>query len=84
MTKFRFFSLGALDLIRTKRHFSGMTAKAQVLESVKNLKEDATFAEINERVRVLAAIQEGLDSLDRGEGVPIEEVEKIMASWITK
>ena len=84
MTKFRFFSLGALDLIRTNRHFSGMTAKAQVLESVKNLKEDATFAEINERVRVLAAIQEGLDSLDRGEGVPIEEVEKIMASWITK
>ncbi len=60
------------------------SVKAQVLKSVGNVKDDATYEEISERVRVLAAIQEGLDSLDRGEGVPIEEVEKMMASWITK
>lgn len=60
------------------------SVKARVLKSVGNAEDDSTFEQINERVHVLAAIQEGLDSLDRGEGVPIEEVEKMMTSWITK
>jgi predicted transcriptional regulator len=58
--------------------------KPEVVESLKNLNDDATLEEIGERIRVLATIREGLDSLDRGEGVPIEEVEKMIASWITK
>jgi hypothetical protein len=33
---------------------------------------------------VVAAIQKGLDSLDRGEGKSIDEVEKLVASWTTK
>ena len=55
-----------------------------VLETVEQLPDDATFDEITARLEVIAAIQKGLDSLDRGEGKSIDEVEKLMASWITK
>ncbi len=60
------------------------SVKGQVLKSIEKVWADATYEEIKERIQVLAALQEGLDSLNRGEGVPIEEVEKMMASWITK
>lgn len=61
-----------------------MTAKRMVLETVEQLPEDASFDEITRRLEVVAAIQKGLDSLDRGEGKSIDEVEKLVASWTTK
>ena len=61
-----------------------MTAKQMVLETVGQLPEDASFDEITRRLEVVAAIQKGLDSLDRGEGRPIDEVEKLVASWTAK
>ena len=61
-----------------------MTAKRMVLETVEQLPDDATFEEITRRLEVVAAIQKGLDSLDRGKGKSIDEVEKLVASWTTK
>ena len=61
-----------------------MTAKRMVLETVEQLPEDASFDEITRRLEVVAAIQKGLDSLDRDEGRSIDEVEKFVASWTTK
>ena len=61
-----------------------VTAKRIVLETVERLPEDASFEEITRRLEVVAAIQKGLDSLDRGEGKSIDEVEKLSASWTTK
>lgn len=61
-----------------------MTAKRMVLETVEQIPDDASFEEISKRIEVVAAIQKGLDSLDRGEGKSIDEVEKLVASWTTK
>jgi len=55
-----------------------------VLETVAQLPDDASFEEISRRLEVLAALQKGLDSLDRGEGRSIDEVEKLVTSWTTK
>jgi hypothetical protein len=71
-------------LQETPTLYKTKSAKLQVLKSVGKIQNDATYEDITGRIRVLAAIQEGLDSLDQGEGVPIEEVEKMVASWITK
>ena len=57
-----------------------MTAKRMVLNTVEQLPGDVSFEEIAKRLEVVAAIQKGLDSLDRGKGKSIEEVEKLMAS----
>jgi predicted transcriptional regulator len=61
-----------------------MTAKRMVLDTVEQLPDDVSFEEIAKHLEVVAAIQKGLDSLDRGKGKSIEEVEKLMASWTTK
>jgi hypothetical protein len=61
-----------------------MTAKKLVLDTVERLPDDVSLDEITKRLEVIAALQKGLDSLDRGEGKSIDDVEKLMASWITK
>jgi predicted transcriptional regulator len=60
-----------------------MTQKEIVLDSLRELPDDASFAEIAERVEFLAAVQRGLDQLDRGEAIPHEEIKKQLASWLT-
>ena len=61
-----------------------MTAKELVLDTVERLPDNVSLEEIAKRLEVIAALQRGLDSLDRGEGKSIEEVEKLLPSWITK
>ena len=61
-----------------------MTAKKMVLNAVEQLPDDVSFEDIARRLEVVAAIQKGLESLDRGEGRRIEDVEKLLASWATK
>ena len=61
-----------------------MTAKELVLNTVERLPDNVSLEEITKRLDVIAGIQKGLDSLNRGEGKSIDEVEKLMSSWITK
>jgi predicted transcriptional regulator len=60
-----------------------MTQKEIVLEAVRTWPDDSSIDEIADRIDLLAAIQKGFDQLDRGEGIPHEEVKKQLASWLT-
>jgi predicted transcriptional regulator len=60
-----------------------MTEKEMVLETIRALPDNCSLAEIVERIEFMAAVQKGLDQLDRGEGIPHEEVKKQLASWLT-
>jgi predicted transcriptional regulator len=60
-----------------------MSQKEIALKAVSSLPNDCTFEQIIERLRFLTGIQEGFNQLDRGEGIPHEEVEKMMASWLS-
>ena len=51
-----------------------MTEKEIVLETIRALPDDCSLEEIAERVEFMAAVQKGLDQLDRGEGIPHDEV----------
>src|SRR5688500_15893505 len=59
-----------------------MTEKEIVLETIRALPDDCSLDEIAERIEFMAAVQKGLDQLDRGEGIPHEEVKKQLASWL--
>lgn len=61
-----------------------MSNKEVVIELVNRLPSDVSLREIAEEIEFIAAIQEGFDQIDREKGIPIEEVEKMMASWTTK
>jgi predicted transcriptional regulator len=60
-----------------------MTQKRLVLDAISELPDEVSLDEIAERVEFLAAIQKGLDQLDRGEGIPHEEVKRQLATWLT-
>jgi predicted transcriptional regulator len=60
-----------------------MTQKELVLDAIGELPDGASLDDIAERVEFLAAIQKGLDQLDRGEGIPHDEVKRQLAAWLT-
>ena len=60
-----------------------MTEKEIVLETIRALPDDCSLEEIVERIEFMAAVQKGLDQLDRGESIPHDEVKRQLASWLT-
>ncbi len=61
-----------------------MKTKEILLDIAHRLPEDATLADAAYELELRAAIIEGIESLDRGEGVPLEEVEKMVPQWASK
>lgn len=64
-------------------HNRPMTEKEIALETIRSLPDDCSLEEIAERIEFMAAVQKGLDQLDRGEGIPHDEVKRQLASWLT-
>jgi predicted transcriptional regulator len=58
--------------------------KAMVIDLVNRLPEDATLRDIAREIEFVAGVREGFEQLDRGEGVPVEEVEQRLKSWTTR
>jgi predicted transcriptional regulator len=69
--------------MRRKIHICSMTQKELVLDAISELPNEASLQDIAERVEFLAAIQKGLDQLDRGEGISHEEIKRQLAKWLT-
>ena len=74
---------GTLGQSGAESHNRPMTEKEIVLETIRALPDDCSLEEIAERIEFMAAVQKGLDQLDRGEGIPHDEVKKQLASWLT-
>ena len=61
-----------------------MSAKEILLEVAQKLPANATLVDAIHELEFLLAVEEGLAELDRGEGVPIEEVKAKIAAWAGK
>ena len=48
------------------------------------LPDDVSLQDIAKEIEFISGVREGLDQLDRGDGVPLADVEKMIASWTTK
>ena len=59
-----------------------MTEKEIVIETIRSLPDNCSLDDIAERIEFMAAVRKGIDQLDRGEGIPHEEVKKQLASWL--
>ena len=60
-----------------------MTEKEIELETIRALPDDRSLEETAERIEFMAVVQKGLNQLDRGEGIPHDEIKKQLASWLT-
>ncbi|NQX01524.1 hypothetical protein HQ447_12760 [bacterium] len=54
------------------------------METIKDLPEDATWHEIEERIHFLAAIEKARGEVRRGEVVPHDEVGSLLNGWLSK
>ena len=61
-----------------------MKTKDVLIEIANRLPDDATLADAAYELELRAVILEGIESLDRGEGMPLDEVEKLLPNWISK
>ena len=61
-----------------------MSQKELVLDAIQELPDDASIDQIADRVEFMAAIQKGIDDIDRGDTVPHEEIKKQLATWLTE
>ena len=61
-----------------------MSNKEVVSDLLTRLPDDVSLQQIAREVEFVAGVREGFDQLDRGEGVEIERVEKLIESWTTK
>ncbi len=61
-----------------------MSTKELAMETIRELPEGASWQEIEERIRFLAAIERGRAEVRRGEVVPHEEVRDLLQAWTTE
>jgi hypothetical protein len=58
--------------------------KDTVINLVERLPQNATLLEMASAIKFVAGVREGFDQLDRGQGVPLEEVERLAPAWMAK
>ncbi|MCC5640119.1 hypothetical protein LC593_30675 [Nostoc sp. CHAB 5844] len=61
-----------------------MSDRETVLELVKRLPPNVSFRDIVREIEFIAAVREGLEEIDQGQGVLIEAVEQMIESRTTK
>ena len=64
--------------------FWSVSDKELFIDLVRRIPDHATLTEIANEIGFVVGVREGFAQLDRGEGVPLEEVKKQLSSWITK
>ena len=60
-----------------------MNTKEKALKSIRDLPDDATWEDIQERINFVVGIRKGLRELDRGKGIPHDRVRESFKEWLT-
>ena len=61
-----------------------MSDREMVLDAVREMPAEASFGQIVDRLNLLAAVREGLEESERGEGIPAEQVRDKVRAWTSK
>ena len=59
-----------------------MTNKQIVEDLLQRIPEGASLHDIAREIEFIAAVRQGLSELDRGESIPLDDVERELPSWI--
>jgi len=58
-----------------------MSNRELVIDLVRKLPEDTSLENIAREIEFVAGVKEAIAQADRGEGMPIEDVEKLIKQW---
>jgi hypothetical protein len=60
-----------------------MTTKQIAIQTIQQLPDNATWDEIQERIRFVAGVRGALRELDEAKGIPHDQVREEFAEWLT-
>ena len=60
-----------------------MTIKEIAMDTIRQLPEDATWEDVQERINFVAGVRKGLHQLDEGKGIAHQKVKEEFAEWLT-
>jgi predicted transcriptional regulator len=61
-----------------------MSSKEIVQDLLAKLPEDVSLRDIAQEIEFIAGVRQALAEIDRGEGIPIEEIERELPEWVIK
>lgn len=61
-----------------------MNNREIVIDLIQKLPENASLLDIAREIEFVAGVREGFEQIERGEGVPAEQVREMIPSWIVK
>lgn len=61
-----------------------MSTKQIVEDLLRKLPDDATLHDVAREIEFVAGVRQGLAELDRGERIPLDEIERELPSWIIR
>jgi hypothetical protein len=61
-----------------------MSTKQIVQDLLQRLPENVSLHDVAMEIEFIAAVREGLDELDRGERIPIEDIEGELPAWVIR
>ena len=61
---------------------SHMSNREIAIDLIQKLPDDASLLDIAREIEFVAGVREGFEQIERGEGVPAEQVREMVPSWI--
>ena len=61
-----------------------MSTKQIVQDLLEKLPENISLHDVAQEIEFVAAVRQGLSEIDRGERIPIDEIERDLPSWVIK
>ena len=61
-----------------------MSTKEIALHTIESLPDDATWADVQERINFVAGLRKGLQELDEGKAVPHDKVREEFEEWLSQ
>jgi predicted transcriptional regulator len=59
-----------------------MSTREAVQSILQSLPPDVSLHEVAREIEFIAGVREGLAELDRGEGIPVDEVRRDLRTWV--
>lgn len=75
---------GSLNFSCAGRIVSSMNTKQIVQDLLQRLPEDVSLHDVAQEIEFVSAVRQGLSELDRGERIPIDDIERELPSWVIK
>ncbi len=74
----------SLESLRSKAHASPMSTKQIVQDLLQKLPENVSLHDIAQEIEFIAGVRQGLAEIERGERIPIEDIERELPSWVIR